>query len=79
MGVKVVSTKNSIRIYGNPKLEINKEIIIKNYLKDHRVFMTCVIAALTLGGNWKIFDPQSIQTSFPNFLRILKDIGAKIN
>ena len=79
MGVKVVSTKNSIRIYGNPKLEINKEIIIKNYLKDHRVFMTCVIAALSFGGNWKIFDPQSIQTSFPNFLRILKDIGAKIN
>ncbi len=79
MGVKIVSTKNSIRIYGNPKLEINKEIIIKNYLKDHRVFMTCVIAALSFGGNWKIFDPQSIQTSFPNFLRILKDIGAKIN
>ena len=41
--------------------------------------MTPVIVALSFGGNWKIFDPQSIQTSFPNFLRILKDIGAKIN
>ena len=79
MGVKIISTKNSLKIYGNPELNINKKIVIKDYLKDHRVFMTCAIAALTFGGTWKIFDPQSIQTSFPSFLKILKSIGAKIN
>ena len=51
MGVKNIVTKNSIKIYGNPNLKINKKIIIKNYLKDHRVFMTSVIAALSFGGN----------------------------
>ena len=40
----------------------------------------CTIAALTLGGKWKIYNPESIKTSFPSFLKILKgDLGAKIN
>ena len=56
MGVKTIKTKNSIRIFGNPNLNINKKIIIKNYLKDHRVFMTSVVAALSFGGHWKIHD-----------------------
>ena len=51
-----------------------KKINIKNYLKDHRVFMTSVIAALSFGGEWKIDDKDSIRTSFPNFLNILEKI-----
>jgi len=74
MGVKSIITKNSIKIYGNPKLNINKQIIIKNYLKDHRVFMTSVIAALSFGGKWKIHDKDSIKTSFPNFLKIINSL-----
>ena len=46
----------------------------KNYLKDHRIFMSSVIAALTFGGEWHIHDKDSINTSFPNFLKILKEI-----
>ena len=74
MGVKTVTTKDSIKIYGNPNLKIDKKIIIKNYLKDHRVFMTSVIAALTIGGKWEIHDKNSINTSFPNFLKIIKNL-----
>ena len=74
MGVKTMSTKNSIKIVGNPNLKINKKINIKNFLKDHRVFMTSVIAALSFGGSWKIHDKDSIQTSFPNFLKIINDL-----
>ena len=71
MGVKVITTKNSIKIFGNPKLKLNKKIIINKYLKDHRVFMTSVIAALSFGGEWHIHDKDSIKTSFPSFLKIL--------
>ena len=78
MGIKNKVTKDSIKIYGNPKLEIKKNIIIKNFLKDHRVFMTSVIAALTFGGSWKISDKDSIKTSFPTFLTKIKSLGAKI-
>ena len=76
MGVKNITTANSIRIFGNPKLKINKKIIIKNYLKDHRVFMTSVIAALSFEGKsiWQIHNKDSIKTSFPNFLKIINDL-----
>ena len=74
MGIKTITKKNSIKIYGNPNLKINKNIIIKDFLKDHRVFMTSVIAALTFGGNWTVHDKDSIKTSFPTFLNIINKI-----
>ena len=75
MGIKVIVTKNSIKIFGNPNLNINKKIIIKDYLKDHRVFMTSIIAGLTFGGTWEIHDKDSIRTSFPNFIKIINDLN----
>ena len=72
MGIKTELTKTSIKIYGQPKLKIQKKIIIKNYLKDHRVFMMSTIAALTCGGEWKIHDKDSINSSFPSFLKTIK-------
>jgi 3-phosphoshikimate 1-carboxyvinyltransferase len=74
MGIKTVTTKNSIKIFGNPNIEINKKIIIKEYLKDHRIFMTSIIAALSFGGTWKIHDKESIKSSFPTFLNIINDL-----
>ena len=77
MGVKTKLTKNSIKIYGQPKLKIKKNIVIKNFLKDHRIFMMSTIAALTFGGQWTIHDSDSIKTSFPSFLDIIKKISKK--
>ena len=74
MGVKTKLTNHSIKIYGNPKLKIKKLITIKNYLKDHRIFMMSSVAALTIGGEWKIHDQDSINTSFPSFLKIITKI-----
>ena len=71
MGVKIITTKNSIKIFGNPQLKINKKIVIQKYLKDHRVFMTSIVAALSFGGEWHIHDKDAAQTSFPNFLKII--------
>ena len=77
IGIKNKVTKNSIKIYGNPSLKIDKNIVIKKFLKDHRVFMTSVVAALIFGGKWSIFDKNSIKTSFPSFLDKIKYLGAK--
>ena len=79
MGVRNVLKKNSIKIYGNPNLKIKKNIIINNFLKDHRIFMSSVVAALTLGGKWKIHDKDSINTSFPTFIRKIKNLGGILN
>ena len=78
MGVKNIVTNNSIKIYGNPNIKVNKKIIIQNFLKDHRVFMTSVVAALTFGGDWKIHDKDSINTSFPSFLKKINYLGANV-
>ena len=74
MGIKTITTDSSIKIFGNPNLKINKKIVIKNFLKDHRVFMTSVIAALSFGGTWNIYDKDSINTSFPSFLTKLNNL-----
>ena len=79
IGIKVERKNDNIKVFGNPNLKIKKNIHIKNFLKDHRVFMMSCIAALTFGGNWKIDDKDSINTSFPIFLNLLKKLGAKIN
>ena len=78
MGIKNILSKDSIKIYGNPKFKVKNKIFIKNFLKDHRVFMASVVAALSFGGSWKIFDKESINTSFPSFLKKISYLGAKI-
>ena len=74
MGIKVIATKNSIKIFGNPNLRIKNKIVIQKYLKDHRVFMTSVIAGLSFGGEWHIHDKEAIRTSFPSFLKIINSL-----
>ncbi len=78
IGIKVEEKLDSLKIYGNPNLNLNKKYVVKNYLKDHRVFMMSCIAALVFGGDFKILDKSSINTSFPGFLKILKKLGASI-
>ena len=79
IGIKVLRNGNNIKIYGNPNLNLKSSYVIKNFREDHRVFMMSCIAALTFGGNWKIEDKKSINTSFPIFIKLLEKLGAEIN
>ncbi len=78
IGIKVKRFKNNIKIYGNPELNLKGNYGMKNFRKDHRVFMMSCIAALTLGGSWKIHDKDSINTSFPSFIKLIKTLGAEV-
>ncbi len=77
MGINTILTKSSIKIYGNPNLILKKKIIIRSFLKDHRIFMTSVVAALSFGGSWEIHDKDSINSSFPDFLNILGKLNKR--
>ena len=77
LGIKNKLTKDSIKIFGNPGIDLKKSIHIKNYFKDHRIFMTSVVAAYTFGGKWIIDDVSSYKSSFPSFLNIIKKLGYK--
>jgi 3-phosphoshikimate 1-carboxyvinyltransferase len=46
---------------------------------DHRIAMACVIAALVAKGTSKIVDAQTISKSYPNFLKDLNILGAKLD
>ena len=79
LGIKTILKKDSIKIFGNPGVDLKKTINIKDYYKDHRIFMTSVIAACTFGqnGKWVIDDADSYKSSFPSFLSIIKKLGYK--
>ena len=79
IGIKVIKKKDNIKIYGNPKLNLSGNFKVKNFNKDHRVFMMSCVAALAFGGTWKIYDKDCTDTSFPNFFKLIKLLGAKIN
>ena len=79
IGIKVHKKGDNIKIFGNPNIKLNKNFTMKGFLKDHRVFMMSCVAALTFGGKWKIHDKDSINSSFPRYIRILKNLGAEVN
>ena len=77
IGIKVERKLNNIKIYGDPGLNLKGTYIIKDFRKDHRIFMMSCIAALVFGGNWKIHNKDSVNSSFPNFFKILKYLRKK--
>ena len=79
IGVRNILKKDGIKIFGNPNLDVKKKITINKFLKDHRIFMTSVVAALTLGGEWSISSKDSINTSFPTFISKIKSLGANLD
>ena len=77
IGIKTKSTKDSLEIYGNPNIKIKKELNIFSD-GDHRVAMSWAILGLLLGGKLKIHNFETVNTSFPNFIKLIKNIGGKI-
>ena len=77
IGIKTRSTKSSLTIFGNPNLKIKKIINIHTY-NDHRIAMSFIILALLTGGPIKINNCETINTSFPGFITLIKKMGAKI-
>ena len=77
IGIKTKSTYDSLEIYGNPNIKIKKEInIFSNY--DHRIAMSWVIFALVQEVRVKIHNFETVNTSFPNFISLIKSIGGVI-
>ncbi len=76
IGIKSISTKNEMRVYGRSFIESdNKKITIPN-LGDHRICMSSVILSLVTGIKARINNFETVNTSSPNFLRIIKSLGA---
>ena len=77
IGVKTTSSKNELRVYGKKIINAkNKNILVPN-LGDHRICMSSFILAAITGARIKIKNFETVYTSAPSFLKIMKLLGSK--
>ena len=77
IGVKTVAHKNNLKIFGKGMIDAsNKKINVPN-LGDHRICMSSFILAILTGAKTKIKNFETVYTSSPSFLNIMKKLGAK--
>ena len=58
-------------------IKANKKKIFVPNLGDHRICMSAFILALLTGAKAKIKNFETVFTSSPSFLKIMKTLGAK--
>ena len=77
IGIKCKLEKDLMKIYGKGILDAkNKKILVKN-LGDHRVAMCAFIIGLLTNAKTHIKNFETVFTSSPSFLKIMKSLGAK--
>jgi len=77
IGVKCQSTKNEMKVFGTAKIKkINTVIKVPN-LGDHRICMSAVILSLATGIKAEIRNFETVKTSSPSFLEIIKSLGGE--
>jgi 3-phosphoshikimate 1-carboxyvinyltransferase len=77
VGIKSVASHNKLKIFGKGMIDArDKKIIVQN-LGDHRICMSAFILALLTGAKTKIKNFETVFTSSPSFLKIIKSLGAK--
>jgi len=77
VGIRTLLSKNELKIFGKGMINANnKKIIIPN-LGDHRIAMSAFVLASLTGAKTKIKNFETVFTSSPSFLKIMKFLGAK--
>ena len=75
-GIVTRSTKSSLKIWGNPRVKQQGQIKIASTM-DHRIQMSFCILSLITGFNVLIKGFETVSTSFPSFLKLLKELNIK--
>ncbi len=79
VGVKTRASNDELKIFGKGLIDATeKKIIVKN-LGDHRICMSAFILASLTGAKTKIKNFETVYTSSPSFLKIIKTLGAKFD
>ena len=77
IGVKSIASKNELKIFGKGISELKKGIIKVPNLRDHRICMSSFVLAILTGSSARIKNFETVYTSSPSFLKIMKTLGAK--
>jgi 3-phosphoshikimate 1-carboxyvinyltransferase len=73
LGVKINSTKSSVRITGTNSFKLNKKIKI-DAKGDHRIAMSFYVLSQVLNKSFKIKDFNYVKTSFPSFTKTINNL-----
>ena len=77
VGIKTITANNELKIYGKNLIVNNNKKIIVPKLGDHRICMSTQILSLATGIKTKINNFETVYTSSPSFLNIIKLLGGK--
>ncbi len=76
VGIKCKSSEDEMKIFGQTNIKKIKEIKVPN-LGDHRICMSTVILSLVTGIEAEIKNFETVKTSSPSFLEIVRLLGGK--
>ena len=77
INVKSKVKKDEFIIYGQGLIDLTKKKIFVPNLGDHRICMSSFVLSSLTGANLKIKNFETVFTSSPSFLRIMKTLGSK--
>ena len=77
INIKSKIMKDELKIYGKGLINAKNKIVNVPNLGDHRICMSSFILALLTGAKTNIKNFETVFTSSPSFLKIMKKLGAK--
>ena len=76
VGVKSIFKKGKLKIFGKGKIDASGKRIKVSNLGDHRICMSTFILSILTGAKANIKNFETVYTSSPSFLKIMKTLGA---
>ena len=77
IGIKSKYSKKELKIFGKGLFDASKKNILVKNLGDHRICMCSFILAILTGAKTKIRNFETVYTSSPSFLKIMRSLGAE--
>ena len=77
LGIKSVFSKDGLKIFGKGMIDASSKMISVPNLGDHRICMSSFILATLTGAKTRIKNFETVFTSSPSFLKIMKSLGAQ--
>ena len=77
IGIKNIASKDELKINGKDITSVKNKKILVPSLGDHRICMSSFVLAILTGTKSYIKDFNTVNTSAPSFLKIMKSLGAR--
>ena len=77
VGIRSVATKNNLKIFGKGIINASDKKIKVPNLGDHRICMSTFVLAILTGAKTNIKNFETVNSSSPSFLKLMRQLGAK--